>query len=316
MRTGIAVFLCLVWVSYSSSFGFPDGKRISERKCDEYRKLTVKTSTLITLSIRPTAIKYDDYKCPNTVDLIVGGERARLGEFPHQALLGYPSETNQIEFKCGGSLISKRFVLTAAHCSKGVDNPTVVRLAELDLAVEDDDQVDFDVEQIIKHPKYTQKQAYNDIALVKLAQDVLFTKMLRPACLWAGREINTTQALATGFGHTEYGGKSSDQLMKVQLDVFDASACNYLNSGSVRRKFPQGVIDSQICAGSLRDNRDTCQGDSGGPLEVVTDQKGCTFHIVGITSTGAACGFSTPSIYTRVSSFIDWIEATVWGEEA
>lgn len=135
----------------------------------------------------------------------MGGERARLGEFPHQALLGYPSETNQIEFKCGGSLISKRFVLTAAHCSKGVDNPTVVRLAELDLAVEDDDQVDFDVEQIIKHPKYSQKQAYNDIALVKLAQDVLFTKMLRPACLWAGREINTTQALATGFGHTEYG---------------------------------------------------------------------------------------------------------------
>lgn len=316
MSTGIVVFLCLLGLICTESFEFPDQKRISERKCDEYRQLTVKTSALLTLSLRPTKIKFDDYKCPNTVDLIVGGERARVGEFPHQALLGYPSDNNKIEFKCGGSLISNRFVLTAAHCLKGNDLPTVVRLAELDLSVEDKDQVDFDVEKVIKHPEYSSRQAYNDIALVKLDQDVYFTKMLRPACLWTSSELNMTQAIATGFGRTDFGGTSSDQMLKVQLDVFDASACGYLNSMATKRKFPRGVISSQICAGSLRDNRDTCQGDSGGPLEVVTDQKGCTFHIIGITSTGAGCGSAVPSIYTRVSSYIDWIESIVWVGDA
>lgn len=312
MSTGIAVFLCLLGLSSAKNFGFPDERRISERKCDEYRRLTVKTSTLITLSIRPTAIRYDDYKCPNVVDLIVGGEQARVGEFPHQALLGYNSENNKVEFKCGGSLISKRFVLTAAHCSKGGEVPTVVRLAELDLVVDDDDQVDFDVEQFIKHPLYSKKQAYHDIALVKLAQDVYFTKMIRPACLWTGNALNTSAAMATGFGHTEYGGKLSDRLMKVQLQVYPSTDCTFEQA---KRKFPMGVIDGQICAGSKNDNRDTCQGDSGGPLEIVTDQKGCTFHVIGVTSTGVACGYGTPSIYTRVSSYIDWIEGVVWGDE-
>nr|XP_019931520.2 serine protease snake-like [Aedes albopictus] len=316
MSTGIAVFLCLLGLTTTKCFNFPNEKRISERKCDEYRQLTVKTSALVTLSLKPTKIKFDDYKCPNTVDLIVGGEQARVGEFPHQALLGYPSETNRIEFKCGGSLISKRYVLTAAHCSKGSDIPTVVRLAELDLSVDDKDQVDFDVEKVIKHPEYSPRQAYHDIALVKLDQDVFFTKMLRPACLWTRQELNMTQALATGFGRTEFAGTTSDQLMKVQLDVFGANECNFLSSSSMQRKFPRGIISGQICAGSLRDNRDTCQGDSGGPLEVVTDQKGCTFHIIGITSTGAGCGFAAPSIYTRVSSYIDWIESIVWADGA
>lgn len=307
------MFLFALGISAVAGFEFPAEKRISQKKCDEYRKLTVKTSTLITLSIRPTAIKYDDYKCPNAVDLIVGGEEARRGEFPHQALLGYPSESDprKIEFNCGGSLISKRYVLTAAHCGNR-GNPTVVRLAELDLVIDDDEQVDFDVEQFIKHPKYSARRAYHDIALVKLEQDVYFTKMLRPACLWTGSNLNTSSALATGFGKTDFTGNTSDILMKVQLDIFDSTDCSFYASN---RKLPQGIIDSQICVGSLRGSQDTCQGDSGGPLEIVTDQKGCTFHLIGVTSLGAACGLGSPSIYTRVSSYIDWIETTVWGSE-
>lgn len=135
----------------------------------------------------------------------MGGEQARRGEFPHQALLGYPGETDpgKIEFNCGGSLISKRFVLTAAHCANR-GNPTVVRLGELDLVIDDDEQVDFDVEEFIKYPEYSARRAYHDIALVKMEQDVYFTKMLRPACLWTGSNLNTSTALATGFGKTEF----------------------------------------------------------------------------------------------------------------
>ncbi|XP_053696516.1 serine protease snake-like [Sabethes cyaneus] len=306
------VFLTAVCAGAAQGFNFPDEERISVKKCHEYRKLTIKTSTIITLSLRPTAINYEDYKCPNAIELIVGGEAARRGEFPHQALLGYPldSDTRTIEFRCGGSLISERYVLTAAHCfTRGI--PTVVRLGESDLTDEDDDQVDFDIEELKRHPEFSPRRAYHDIALIKLAQDVFFTKLVRPACLWTGFDLNITKVIATGFGKTEFTGETSDILRKVQLDVLEQSECISLSRD---RKFTRGIIDSQICVGSQEGAKDTCQGDSGGPLETVTDHRGCVFHIVGITSTGLPCGYGkSPSIYTRVASYIDWIEMEVWG---
>ncbi|KAL1397388.1 hypothetical protein pipiens_009798 [Culex pipiens pipiens] len=291
--------------------GVASPERIAVKKCAEYRKLTVKTSTLITLSLRPTAISFEDYKCPNVVDLIVGGEAARRGEFPHQALIGYQAESDprKIEFKCGGSLISERFVLTAAHCLSGA-KPVVVRLGENDLRDEDDDQVDFDIEAIVRHPEYTIRRAYHDVALVKLAQNVIFTRQIRPACLWTGHNLNISSAIATGFGRTEFDGSTSDVLMKVQLDVLDKAECNGFTTS---RKFKMGLIEGQLCVGSHSGGKDTCQGDSGGPLETVTEEKGCMFHIVGITSVGSACGYGkSPAIYTRVSSYVDWIEKVVW----
>lgn len=55
------------------------------------------------------------------------------------------------------------------------------------------------------------------------------------------------------------------------------------------------------------------QGDSGGPLQRVLEKPYCMYSIVGVTSFGKFCAFKfTPAIYTRVSSYIDWIEKIVW----
>lgn len=67
--------------------------------------------------------------------------------------------------------------------------------------------------------------------------------------------------------------------------------------------------DSQLCALNLVKTADTCQGDSGGPLQLFKDDQ---YFIVGITSFGIGCGSSLPGIYTRVNSFIDWIEKRIW----
>ena len=70
-------------------------------------------------------------------------------------------------------------------------------------------------------------------------------------------------------------------------------------------------MDSQICAGNPVQRFDTCQGDSGGPMIMRVPKENSWLnsdYVVGLTSLGAACGGTTPSIYTKVSEYIDWIE--------
>lgn len=65
-----------------------------------------------------------------------------------------------------------------------------------------------------------------------------------------------------------------------------------------------------MCAINPNDNRDACQGDSGGPI-FLYEQSGLS-TVVGIVSFGVSCGSNLPGVYTRIASFMDWIEDTVW----
>lgn len=103
----------------------------------------------------------------------------------------------------------------------------------------------------------------------------------------------------------------SRKLTKVALKFYDHKQCDKMFSGS--RKMRNGLFAEQLCAGSS-DGRDTCKGDSGGPLQVKVEEKGCLYHVVGITSWGNdACGLGLAvAIYTKVSSYVNWIERVVW----
>lgn len=136
----------------------------------------------------------------------MNGEVAKEGEFPHQALLGIPklNDSKKIDFFCGGSLISELYVLTAAHC----ETPTIVRLGEHDLR-ESEDEIDFNVARMVRHPSYTLSRSYHDIAVVKLNTSVdFFSFFIRPACLWTSVPLNVSTVTATGFGLTEFGETS------------------------------------------------------------------------------------------------------------
>ncbi|KXJ83634.1 hypothetical protein RP20_CCG002634 [Aedes albopictus] len=270
-------------------------RRLADIKCKEYSELA--KSTYIYCSP-------DDWE---TLD------------FPHQATLGRKQLNYPYKFVvgCGGSLISDRFVLTAAHCVivANTDAPNVVRLG----AVDHEDTVcnceaDFSIERSIIHPNYTSIRSYHDIALVKLNETVEFTLNYRPACLWTSMNLSFTSVFATGFGATEDAGNPSNVLNMVELNIMQNDVC-VKQFARNRKQFPKGIIGEQLCIGAL-EKGDTCSGDSGGPAQVIRQKRGCLWYVVGVTSTGCSCGKkNTPAIYTRVASYIDWIEQEVWGNE-
>lgn len=85
--------------------------------------------------------------------------------------------------------------------------------------------------------------------------------------------------------------------------------CN--NYYDANRKLPNGLRDTQFCAIDFSEQiMDTCLGDSGGPLQIKLLANGrMNPFIIGITSFGRACGDKTPGVYTRISSYVEWIES-------
>ncbi|XP_063904781.1 serine protease grass-like [Zophobas morio] len=169
---------------------------------------------------------------------ITNGDTATPREFPWMALIAYKTE-DENEFKCGGSLITRNYVLTAAHC---VDDKSVlgIRLGEYDISLEHE-------YKIIIHKNYNPSTYINDIALVRLlAPANTENANVKPICLPTGDLLKANLVgkylTLTGWGITESGHKSMI-LKKVSVPVVRLSAC--------RRAYGKQTLHpkKQICAG-------------------------------------------------------------------
>ncbi|XP_070501542.1 serine protease persephone-like [Chironomus tepperi] len=255
---------------------------------------------------------------------ILNGNRTEVGEFPHQVVLGYKDELDSSKdpsWDCGGSLISRNFVLTAAHCANSKQRqPKVILLGKTSLDNADElDATVIDVKVVHLHPQYTSRLKYNDIALIEMNTPPTFefSRTLRPACLYTKSTLLNEQAIITGFGIIEVQTRQkSTWMMKAFLRELPLDECRakYLPTGL--SKIPDNLRITQMCAtGATPDGSsiDACQGDSGGPLQIKETVLADPFYtIVGVTSFGASCGSSIPGVYTRVSEYLDWIEQVVW----
>ncbi|CAO1393051.1 unnamed protein product [Diamesa serratosioi] len=267
-----------------------EDNRMSTVACEKFKEIKSKLSLQIT-------------------DHIIGGTNANVGEIPHMAAIAYNDfETNSIQFNCGGSLISRRFVLTAEHCVNTKNSPIFVRLGKTSLNDEDElTALDINVKKIHHHNDYRTTIKHNDIALLELERiiaDNEFSHTLMPACLYFGAKLQN-ELIISGWGinGSEKQTKTNWlQKAKVTELTFDECKNNYV-------EFKIEFVKTQMCALNVVKTADTCPGDSGGPIQSFKDGQ---YYVVGITSFGAGCGSPLPGIYTKVSSFIDWIEERVW----
>ncbi|KAL5292445.1 CLIPD6.2 family protein [Megaselia abdita] len=247
---------------------------------------------------------------------VVGGVDAKLGAYPWITLLGYDVLEGS-PFKCGGSLITQRHVLTAAHCIRS--DLKFVRLGEHDLGQTSETRtVDVNIVKMDRHPQYNSRNGKNDLAVLHLASPVAFTDAIHPACLPKDEPLRSRSFVAytpfvAGWGRTEEGGKSSEILQELQLPVLANQVCREKYAAQRRLVTEDQFDNAVICAGFLEGGMDTCQGDSGGPL-MYPYQTGSQFrfNVIGVVSYGVGCARAEiPGVYTNVANFIDWIEEKI-----
>ncbi|KAJ6224689.1 hypothetical protein RDWZM_003234 [Blomia tropicalis] len=242
---------------------------------------------------------------------IVGGNRSYEGEFPWQVSirLTHP-QAGKVGHWCGGVLVDKQWVITAAHC---IINPLFmlpqakhweVRVGEYHQKMEDGYEQTYPVSDVFHYPLY--KGYDNDIALMKLSESVQTNEFVQPICLPTSSRFDyfDRECVASGWGKLDHNRKGSDVLQKVRINVFDNSLCQqaYYN------KFKISIRNWHLCAGTddEKGGKGTCHGDSGGPLQC---KIGSTWYLAGVTSFGSGCakpGF--PDVYTKITHYLEWIQ--------
>lgn len=237
---------------------------------------------------------------------IIGGVATNKNDWPFMAAMvdKFTSDTQQGQF-CGASFIGGRYVLTAAHCVKGIEPSEFdVAVGVHDLSHISSEGQRIAVRSYYMHQDYNNRTMKNDIAIVELEHPIA-SPQVQVAAEADVNNLNSGDTLTvTGWGRQDAYNPSSfsNTLFKVDVPFVDKGTCQNLGLDYFL------IGDDAICAGDLVGGKDSCQGDSGGPLMI---KNGNDYKQVGVVSWGLGCGNpNAPGVYANVGHFEGngWIE--------
>lgn len=233
---------------------------------------------------------------------IVGGMLAEDGALPWQVSLGVARiDAADAAHFCGGTVLSARWIVTAAHC--------LVRTAPAQVLVAAGSNTlragmpRHRVVRIIVHPGFVGATFDKDIALLELAEPLPLGEAIQAIALADAADedvhlADDAQLLASGWGATAMGGPTVTALHSVEVPFVERAQCNRALA------YDGAITTDMLCAGLAAGALDACQGDSGGPL--VSRREG-VHTLVGIVSWGEGCALADkPGVYTRVAGFAGW----------
>ena len=225
---------------------------------------------------------------------IVGGTETPAYSRPYQVALLMNGRQG-----CGGTLLSREWVLTAAHCLDSASTSNLTVKVGAHSLSQNDGQV-LRVSQIINHEQWRGANGIRsgyDIAVLKLASpaDAKYTPAKLPTAEIERQYASVGNAVTvSGWGLTSNRGRPSDRLLEVALPVISNANC----SSQLNYNIPNSVI----CGGG-QGGKSACNGDSGGPYAV---RVGNDFYSMGTVSWGIGCSGATA--FTRTTSYLNWIK--------
>ncbi|MEE6519649.1 hypothetical protein FKM82_017342 [Ascaphus truei] len=194
-------------------------------------------------------------------DRIVGGKDALQGKWPWQVSIVY-----QNRHICGGSLVSRNWVVSAAHCfpsSTNISNLQIL-LGGHSLLNLSSHAVILPVKKVIIHPIYSGDGTSGDLALVEMEREVNVSSYIRPICLPSPDDQfpNGKMCWVTGWGYIKNGVHLAPPftMQEVEVPIINPSTCNAIYQATYNLDPMATVIHSDmICAGYPEGQKDACQ---------------------------------------------------------